>query len=373
MLCLAFVLSGFSVTAYATDSSDAKTTGSSSDSIYDSSEVIESLNTISYAQYLKDANAKEASGSIVVDAIADLYAEGTTAAYQIIKADGKDALLTPATGTVAWKVTAPKRALYTVTLVYYAYVEEGEETKAESIERVFKINGKIPFSEARNLTIKKNWLNDYPDAKYLGKGDKSAILAEGTGIGLKGQIKDGELTFEYPNVWTAAISNFCEKYAIRFMKLDIYNNEIRPTAFQSPVWSEYTLTDSMGFYTEAFTFLLEEGENVISIDGKNADLAISEIIFSPSKKVATYAEYAKKYEGQPNGTGSIKTTRQFKMQLSGILRWRLLKTTIWLVPVRLFTVLQPRSIQAIRRPTLPLKTVKRLRLRPRTLRRRSTR
>ena len=91
MLCLAFVLSGFSVTAYATDSSAAKT-GESSDSIYDSSEVLESLNTISYAQYLKDAMAQEASGSIVVDAIGDLYADKTTAKYQIINADGKDAL-----------------------------------------------------------------------------------------------------------------------------------------------------------------------------------------------------------------------------------------------------------------------------------------
>ena len=312
MLCLAFVLSGFSVTAYATDTSVDKTEGSS-DSIYDSSEVLESLNTISYAQYLKDANAKEASGSIVIDAVNDLYLEGTTANYQIIEADGKDALLTPATGTVAWKVTAPKRALYTVTLVYYSYVKEGEETKAESIERVFKINGKIPFSEARNLTIKKNWLNDYPDAIYLGKGDKNAILQEGTSakVGLKGQIKDGQLTFEYPGVWTTAIAEFCEKYELRFMKRDIYNNEIRPTAFQDPEWSEYTLTDSMGFYTEAFTFVLEEGENVISIDGKNADLAIGEIIFSPSKKVITYNEYKEMYKGQPNGTGSIKIEAEY--------------------------------------------------------------
>jgi len=316
MLCLAFVLSGFSVTAYATDSSGEKTTGSSSDSIYDSSEVIESLNTISYAQYLKDANAQEASDSIVIDAIADLYAEGTTAAYQIIKADGKDALLTPATGTVAWKVNVPQKALYTVTLVYYAYVEDGEETKADSIERVFKINGKIPFSEARNLTIKKNWLNDYPDAKYLGKGDKNAILTEGTNAGLKGQIKDGTLTFEYPDVWTSAISDFCDKHQIRFMKLDVYNNEIRPTAFQSPVWSEYTLTDSMGFYTEAFTFVLEKGENVISLDGKNSDLALSQIVLSHSEKIQTYADYEKKYEGQPNGTGNIKIEAEYTANAS---------------------------------------------------------
>ena len=315
MLCLAFVLSGFSVTAYATDSSDVKT-GGSSDSIYDSSEVLESLNTISYAQYLKDANAKEAGGSIVVDAIGDLYAEGTTSRYEVIKADGKDALLTPATGTTAWKVTVPQRAMYTVTLVYYAYVKTGEETKADSIERVFKINGKIPFSEARNLTIKKNWLNDYPDAKYLGKESKESVLAEGVSVGLSGEIKDGVLTFKYPVAWTKAISDFCEKHEIRFMKLDIYNNEIRPAAFQSPVWSEYTLTDSMGFYTEAFTFVLEEGENIISLDGKNSDLALGQIIFSPSKKVMTYTEYEKLCEGQPNGTGSIKIEAEYTANAS---------------------------------------------------------
>ncbi len=315
MLCLLFVVSGFSVTAYATDDSVGKTEGSS-DSIYDSSEVLESLNTISYAQYLKDANAKEAGGSIVVDAIGDLYAEGTTAKYQLIKADGKDALLTPATGTVAWKVNVPKRALYTVTLVYYAYVKEGEETKADSIERVFKINGKIPFSEARNLTIKKNWLNNYPDAKYFGKENKDAVLAEGKAVGLQGQIKDGVLTFKYPGAWTTAISEFCDKYDLRFMKLDIYNNEIRPAAFQSPEWSEYTLTDSMGFYTEAFTFVLEKGENIISLDGKNADLALEKIILSPSKDVITYKEYEELCKGQPNGSGSIKIEAEYTANAS---------------------------------------------------------
>ncbi len=310
MLCLAFVLSGFSVTAYAADT-QAGETNDSSDSIYDSSEVLESLNTISYAQYLKDADAKEAEGSIVIDAIADLHAAGTTASWEKKTVGGKDALLTPATGTVAWKVTAPEKALYTVTLVYYAYVEEGEETKADSIERVFKINGKIPFSEARNLTIKKNWLNDYPDAVYLGKENKETVLSEGKKLGLEGKNEDGKLTFKYPDAWTQAISDFCDKYELRFMKLDIYNNEIRPTAFQSPEWSEYTLTDSMGFYTEAFTFVLEEGENIISLDGKNSDLALYQIILSPSKKTKTYSEYEALCAGKPAGSGTIKIEAEY--------------------------------------------------------------
>jgi len=211
MLCLIFVLSGFSVTASAADTASDKTDGSS-DSIYDSSEVLESLNTISYAQYLKDADASNAKASIVIDAIDDLYVDGTTAKYQIIKADSKDAVLTPPTGTVAWKVTVPEKALYTITLVYYAYIDEGEATKADSIERVLKINGNIPFSEARNLTIKKNWLNEYPDAVYKGKENKETVLNAGKQAGLEGKIKDGVLTFKYPkgDVWTSAITDFCE-------------------------------------------------------------------------------------------------------------------------------------------------------------------
>ena len=311
ILCLTFAISGFTVAASAAEEENGGAEGST-DSIYDSSEVLELLNTISYSEYLKDANADDAEGTIVVDAVKDIYADDTDAAYKIDTFDGIEAVLTPDTGTVAWKVPdVPKRALYTITLVYYAYVEEGEETKADSIERVFKINGKIPFSEARYLTIKKNWLNDYPDAIYQGKGDVNSILSNAP-EGLNGKIVDGKLTFEYPDVWTSDITDYCLEHELRFMKVDIYNNEIRPVAFQSPIWDEYTMTDSMGFYTDAFTFVLEEGDNIISLDGKNSDLAISKIILSPiDTTLLTYADYKYLLAGQPAGEGSIKIEAEY--------------------------------------------------------------
>ena len=317
MLCLTFIAGGSSLTAYAADGGNGSESGSS-DLIYDSSEVLEALNTPSYSEYLKDANAKPAKDVIVIDAVKDIDVEATNARYTVEKFDGIDAVLTPDTGTVAWKVPVDikERTLYTVTLVYYAFVKEGEESRADSVERILKINGKIPFSEARSLTIKKNWLNDYPDAKYLGKESKDTVLAEGKKIGLNGKISDGTLTFEYPDVWTIAISDFCHKYELRFMKLDIYNNEIRPAAFQSPVWSEYTLTDSMGFYTEAFTFVLEKGENIISLDGKNSELALSQIILSPAQEVISYKEYLELCKGQPNGEGSIKIEAEYTANAS---------------------------------------------------------
>ena len=325
MLCLAFVLSGFSVTAYAADT--AKETEGNVESkpdIYDLGDYATSLNAVSYKEYKNDyttAKIQQAKGSIVIDAINDLYVnasdkKGTNAKWEVITADGKEALLTPSMGKVSWKVNVPETALYTVTIVYYAYVKEGEETKADSVERIFTIDGKIPFSEARSLTIKKNWLNDYPDAKYLGKENKEDVLGEGKRVGLEGQIKDGVLTFKYPGAWTTAISDFCQKHALRFMKLDIYNNEIRPAAFQSPEWSEYTITDSMGFYTEAFSFVLTEGERIISLEGKNSELAIEKIILSPAKSLQTYDEYKEIYKGQPNGSGSIKIEAEYTSNAS---------------------------------------------------------
>ncbi len=310
ILCLTFVVSCFCVTTMAagtTDAAGGSYDESGMDSIYDSTEVLELLNIISYSEYVAEhIGVGAAKDPIVVNAIDALYAEGSDAKYTVDEYDGVLAVLTPASGSVAWKVTVPETAKYTITLKYYAYVEEGNETKADSVERVFKINGKVPFSEARYITVKKNWVSDYADGVYIGKENVDTVKSEGEKAGLVAKVVEGKLSFEYPDVWTSAISSFCDKYGIRFMTLDIYNNEIRPTAFQDPDWSYYTMTDSMGFYNEPFEFVLEAGENIISLDGKNSQLAVAEIILEPAEDIDTYAEYLEKYSGKPAGKGSIK-------------------------------------------------------------------
>lgn len=315
MLCLAAVAGCFTVTVTASSGSgstaESTSNGSQGGSTYDTSDVFEALNATSYSEYLVDnKNVENALDTIVIDAN-DVYAEKSDEGYTFGSFDGIDAVLTRGDGTVSWKVNVPERAKYNITLVYYAYVKEGEETRANSIERVFKINEKVPFSEARYLTIKKNWVNDYVDARYIGKRDISDVLAEGEKAGLVGKIDNGVLTFEYPDVWTSAASKFCDENCIRFMQLDIHNNEIRPAAFQSPEWSVYTMTDSMGYTTEPFSFVLEKGENIISLEGKNCELAISQIILSPAADELTYEEYKELYSNQPAGKGSIKLEAEY--------------------------------------------------------------
>ena len=320
LLSLIFALGCFSVSALAADGAAADSAeeeaaagkGSALD-IYDTSDMIELLGAISYGDYvLEYAGVPAAQDTIVIDAIDNLYAEKSTAAYRVATHGGVEALETPGTGTVSWKVNVPKTAKYTITIVNYA-VDDG---KANSVERVFRVNNKVPFSEARYITIKKNWISDYEAAIYSGKTDASVVESEAKALGLTCYTDEKGLRIEYPGVWTGAISDFCDKYGIRFMRIDINKNELRPATYQEPTWQEYTFTDSMGFYTESFEFVLEEGENVLTLEGKNAPLAISKIILAPKAHVPTYEEYSAKYAGKPSGTGSVKLEGEYMVSAS---------------------------------------------------------
>ncbi|MBR2335599.1 MAG: extracellular solute-binding protein [Clostridia bacterium] len=319
LLCLIFVVSSFSVNVFAADSTggSADTSQSGGESVdnsaltFDTEEMLELLDAISYREYIKEhASVKKADGAIVIDAIKDVNAEKSDidVATSVDTFEGVKALLTPGTGQVSWTVTVPETAKYTVKLVCYA-IDDG---KVNSVERIFKINGKVPFAEARYLNIKKNWVNEYATAEYHGKESINVLKNRANEIGLK-YINDEASTphFIYPDVWTSEIVEFCDKYNIRFMKLDINNNEIRPTAYQSPEWIEYVLDDSTGYYTEAFEFVLFEGENTITLEGKNAPMAIKEIILAPVERIDTYEEYLAKHANKPIGQGSVKLEGEY--------------------------------------------------------------
>ena len=324
LLCLIFVASSFSVNVFAADSTGSSTNASQSNSAsaantgigFDTEEMLELLNAISYREYIQEyADVKRADGVIVVDAIENVNVEKTDidVASNIDTFDGVKALLTPGTGEVSWTVTVPETAKYTVKIVCYAL----DDGKVNSVERIFKINGKVPFSEARYLNIKKNWVNEYVDAIYMGDENESVLKARADEIGLEhGVDASGNLIFVYPDVWTSDIVEFCEEYEIRFMKLDINKNELRPTAYQCPTWTEYVIDDSTGYYTDAFEFVLFEGENTISLEGKNAPMAIKEIVLIPAERMDTYEEYLAKHADKPAGSGKVKLEGEYFVSAS---------------------------------------------------------
>lgn len=230
--------------------------------------------------------------------------------------DGKTAVYTPATGNSTWTVDLAalgitERALFNITLAYYPI-----SNKNASPEREFLLNGSVPYSEARSVTLPKNWSSFKSDAKDVltatyqpsKKISKDAaklaeelarVKAEAEEIGLVAYTDEAGtvLYVERPEVVTSAINAFVDKYGLRFFVTDAKNNELRPTMMQTPKWMEYTLHDSDGYYSTPLSFALENAEDqdymTLTLSGVNEPVAIGELILTPAATNPTYADYLK--------------------------------------------------------------------------------
>ena len=213
----------------------------------------------------------QAKQDVLVD-ITNINAENTTAnAYIIDSADekGKEllaknpgtegAVYCPETGDVSWTVTVPEAGRYTIKLEYYPIV-----AKNTSIGRIFKINGEIPFAEARYLTMSKIY---------------------------KQELKSD---------WAYTINGYD-----RYFDKDKFGNETRPGIIQAPEWREYIFKDSDGYSSEAFEFVFEAGENVITLSAVNEPVAIRAITLCAPETTVTYNEYLQSYANTAAGQDKV--------------------------------------------------------------------
>ena len=209
----------------------------------------------------------QATENVVVDVLT-IDQENTTAnAYVVQEGDellakNPDIVGTvycPEAGDVSWTVVVPETGRYTIKLEYYPIV-----AKNTSIGRIFKINGEVPFSEARYLTMSKIYTQELnPDWKYEINGYD------------------------------------------RYFDKDKFGNETRPGIVQSPEWREYIFRDADGFSNEAFEFVLTAGENVLTLSAVSEPVAIKSITLCAPEEVKSYDEYREGYNGKPAGTDSI--------------------------------------------------------------------
>ena len=186
LLCLTMLLGNAVVFASA---SDADGTG---DSITDVSleELRELLNAISYEEYSeKNAAVPGATQTVEVD-IEQFVTEDD--GFEMQTKDGVSALFTPANGEVSWTVNVPATAKYGIVIEYYP-----DHNRAASIERILQINDKVPFAEARFLTLPKRWVNDYVDFEI-----SSSLVAEAKQVGYTVIEKDGKSYITFPDFVT---------------------------------------------------------------------------------------------------------------------------------------------------------------------------
>ena len=328
VLVLAFLLGG-------TISVAAAESGSVSDKTTD--DIKELLNAISYNQYSEDnKNVPRAESEIVIDATESFKFvakdgseyDQTSAVYNaddknsvgVGEFGGKKGLYLPGAGTVTWatdKITKTEK--YTIVIEYYPI-----ENKTAPIERIFMINGEVPFGEARYLSISKIWKNEYPDGEFLVPQKESAktYLTKAGEIGIKArEEKRGEETYiiyEMPEYWTVDISKVVDEQTIRFFTNDIDANEIRSTLEQTPEWSEYELKDSNGFIFTPFEFVIEpveqkDGSKVVelSLEAVNEPIVVSSIKLVPAEDLLTYSDYIKQFKGVAEGEGQVKIEAEY--------------------------------------------------------------
>lgn len=303
----------------------------------------EELESISYDDYSKGFKSYErTTDTVVIDAIEDLNEQLTTLerlsdedwarlqadsslattllGFYETEYDGVKALYTPGDGEVTFTTNkVPAEGLYSIRIHYWPVVG-----KSASIERELYINGSASFKEARSLTIPKVWSNAYETYEYtVPKGkDAQELLTRAREMGLEAVMADDTnvITFTIPEVWTTDISAFLlNEIGARFFTTDKDNNEIRPSAEQTPCWCVYDLRDSQGYYTESFEFIITpdgDGNVSITLKGMNEPMAISKIELLPKNELLTYDEYIARYADAPKGTSSIKLEAEMPSNIS---------------------------------------------------------
>ena len=354
MLALVLLLCGGALSVSADNSTNVTT-----------SDIKELLNTISYNDYtISNADVPSAKTYITVngrdgvyynsmgkeisvagDYSADYVGDSEKSALLNsplnFEADGIEGLYIPSTGEVVWEIKGvPAARKYSVYIDYYPVLG-----KSTSIERIFKINGSVPFSEARSLVLPKIWKNLAPDGaitvpegedanKYLESAEKVGIKAT------KFEVKDEKgnsvtkIAYTMPSVWTPGAAALIDEYSVRFFRTDIDANEIRESLQQQPAWATYEFKDSNGFYQEAFEVVLlpdDDGKVTISLESVNEPMAISQIRLVPADEdnnnIPTYSQYLAKYEGKEEGKDVIKIEGEYYSAASGQTIYPLSDTT----------------------------------------------
>lgn len=205
--------------------------------------------------------------------------EGQIAILQV--KDGVKCIYLPTEGTVGWRFDLAGRGKYNISMKYFANDgTTGEDSKTTSIERSLYINGKLPFYEARFLTLSKVWIDNIDSFNQ----------------------KDGKV-----EMITDASGNEVPKF-----KTDNYGNEVKADKIQAPEWRTYTCMDSTGYETQPLLFYIDEGETTLALESQREAMFVSEIKLTPvegkvgESTLQTYQDYydyysklgAKDYSGE---------------------------------------------------------------------------
>ena len=258
------------------------------------------LATSDYAGYLeKYPDAKEADTEIILDIASYLTDPEKTTAQVTVGTYGnrENVLLVPSVGAVTFRFAVEKEGLYSLSFDYLTV-----EGSTSDIERILYLDGKVPFSEARYLTMHRIWQDQY---------------------------------------------SYDENGAIVFDK-DSTGSDLRPTKQQVYQWSNYHLQDSAGNYPGDLQLYLTAGEHEIKIESSRDSIVMDDIKLGPATEIPTYAEKLREYESK----GYQQAPQEAMVRIQGETPYRTSTNTVTATYDRSSAITDPQHYAQIRYNTI---------------------
>ncbi len=213
--------------------------------------------------------------------------------WGIKKGDTVNGVYTPGSGKTTFKIEVPADGMYSIDILYYPVanydlngdgIAEQLSTKT-TIERMFFIDGALPFNECRYLYIPRSW-------EYVGTDGTRELTREGEPV-RSSYENDADYQAAY-NEWLTATGG-AGNY---LWDKDIQNNDIRPDRLESPMWRTYFLRDWLGYTVEPFQFYLTEGTHYFTFEATREPLVISKIKIYGYEGEVSYKEYLESHGGE---------------------------------------------------------------------------
>ena len=291
------------VTVMATDEteSEAIEQGGNKTSLEELREVLEAE---SYEDYLAkvEAIADIADEEVEFSAVEYAYGENLSELFKtdsLIDGEGNvhEVLLLPDEGKITFKIVVPKTGLYTFKA---KYCTDGTSYSGSStIERSFKINGKLPFSEARSIEFTRAWQDVYlKETEYSSK-----VVTDENGTKFVGSDKERFVDSDGVIKYISRVNGLSGDKKVYYpaFKWDVNNNDIRlPKEQIKNNFREEYFSDSTGYVPTPFLFYLEEGVQEVSLEAVREAVWLESLTIGPAEHSDSYAVYADKNKSKKN-------------------------------------------------------------------------
>lgn len=225
----------------------------------------------------------------------------------------------PAVGATSWEIEIKPEweGLYYIKFDYYTC--QTDESSISSIERALKINGKIPFDQARSLNFSKVWTH------WVEGVNKETVTEPYSDLNACFTEVDYEHTKgeggSYKKIVTT-VKDGVKTTTTYTMSQDINGNSMSPEATQNPQWNEYYCQDASGYEQEWFLFYVSEGQYRITLEAEREPMIIGGITLIPysntEKEIVKFEDYLAAHPGAtaPNGGSIVEIQAEFPDSVS---------------------------------------------------------